>query len=87
MTRAIRAFTPESASPEQIRSEPVTVTSDVYSLGALLYRLLTDQKVFDFSSSNESEIVKTICEREPVAAERGGVSASANASIAIWIGS
>ena len=63
---AIRAFTPESASPEQIRSEPVTVTSDVYSLGALLYRLLTDQKVFDFSSSSDSEIVKMICEREPV---------------------
>jgi serine/threonine protein kinase len=64
---AIRAFTPESASPEQLRSEPVTVTSDVYSLGALLYRLLTDQKVFDFSSSSDSEIVRMICEREPVA--------------------
>jgi tetratricopeptide (TPR) repeat protein len=63
---AIRAFTPESASPEQVRSEPATVTSDVYSLGVLLYRLLTDRKVFDFSSSSESEIVKTICEREPV---------------------
>jgi tetratricopeptide (TPR) repeat protein len=63
---AIRAFTPESASPEQIRSGPVTVTSDVYSLGALLYRLLADRKVFDFSSSSESEIVTTICEREPV---------------------
>jgi tetratricopeptide (TPR) repeat protein len=62
---AIRAFTPESASPEQVRSEPVTVTSDVYSLGALLYRLLTGQKVFDFSSSNEREIITTICEREP----------------------
>jgi tetratricopeptide (TPR) repeat protein len=64
---AIRAFTPESASPEQVRSEPITVTSDVYSLGALLYRLLTDQKVFDFSSSNDSDIVRAICEREPVA--------------------
>jgi non-specific serine/threonine protein kinase/serine/threonine-protein kinase len=63
---AIRAFTPESASPEQIRSETVTVTSDVYSLGALLYRLLTDRKVFDFSSSSDSEIIRTICEREPV---------------------
>ncbi len=64
---AIRAFTPESASPEQMRSEPVTVTSDVYSLGALLYRLLTNQKVFDFSSSSDREIVEMICEREPVA--------------------
>ena len=63
---ALRAFTPESASPEQIRSEPVTVTSDVYSLGALLYRLVTDQKMFDFSSSSENEIVRTICDREPV---------------------
>lgn len=69
---AVRAFTPESASPEQIRSEPVTVTSDVYSLGALLYRLLTDRKVFDFSSSNESEIVRTICEREPAPPSAAG---------------
>ena len=44
----------------------MTVTSDVYSLGALLYRLLADHKVFDFSSSSESDIVRTICEREPV---------------------
>jgi non-specific serine/threonine protein kinase/serine/threonine-protein kinase len=69
---AVRAFTPESASPEQIRSEPATVTSDVYSLGALLYRLLTDRKVFDFGSSNESEIVRMICEREPAPPSQTG---------------
>ena len=71
---AIRAFTPESASPEQIRSEPVTVTSDVYSLGALLYRLLTDHKVFEFSSASDSEIVRMICEREPVPPSHAGSS-------------
>ena len=37
----LRAFTLEYASPEQIRGEPMAVTSDVYALGVLLYQLLT----------------------------------------------
>ncbi|MEQ1910572.1 MAG: serine/threonine-protein kinase [Vicinamibacterales bacterium] len=63
---ALRAFTPESASPEQLQNEAVTITSDVYSLGALLYRLLTDRKVFDFSSSSDTEILRMICEQDPM---------------------
>jgi Tol biopolymer transport system component len=35
------AFTPEYASPEQVRGEPVSIASDLYSSGVLLYRLLT----------------------------------------------
>ena len=62
----LRAFTPESASPEQIRGEPVTVSTDVYSLGVLLYRLLTDRGPYRGDLKTESGILRAVCEEEPV---------------------
>jgi non-specific serine/threonine protein kinase/serine/threonine-protein kinase len=60
-----RALTPESASPEQVRGEPVTVASDVYSLGVLLYRLLTDRSPYRRTPTTDIEIVRAVCEEIP----------------------
>lgn len=60
-----RAMTPEYASPEQIRGEVVTTSSDVYSLGVLLYELLTGHRPYCFETSTPYEIERTICEQEP----------------------
>lgn len=51
-----RAMTPEYASPEQVRGEPVSVASDVYALGVLLFRLLTGHSPYGPSATTSREI-------------------------------
>jgi serine/threonine protein kinase len=61
-----RAFTPEYASPEQVKAGPITTASDVYSLGVLLYELLTGHRPYRFRAHTPSEIERAICEDEPL---------------------
>ena len=58
-------LTPEYASPEQLRGEAITTASDVYSLGVVLYELLTGQRPYSVSSRRPDELARAICERDP----------------------
>src|SRR5947208_8084089 len=59
------AMTPEYASPEQVRGETMTTASDVYSLGVILYELLTGQRPYRIKGRNPAEIARAITEQEP----------------------
>lgn len=66
LTRSgVRMLTPEYASPEQILGDPVSVASDIYSLGAVLYELLSGKRAHQFKSHAEAEFMRVICETEP----------------------
>lgn len=60
-----RVFTPEYASPEQVLGKPVTTATDVYSLGVILYELLSGYRPFETKGKSFEEIVKSVCETEP----------------------
>ena len=62
---ALRVMTPEYASPELLRGLTLSVSSDVYSLGVLLYELLTGERPFEFKSRMPQEIFQTILKTAP----------------------
>ncbi len=60
-----RVMTPEYASPEQVRGTPITTASDVYSLGVLLYELVSGHRPYHIRSRIREELERIICEEDP----------------------
>jgi serine/threonine protein kinase len=59
------AMTPDFASPEQVLQTQITTASDIYSLGAILYLLLTGVKPHCFENLTPFEVRKVVCDTEP----------------------
>ena len=58
-------MTPDYASPEQVKGESAGVASDIYSLGAILFELLSGARPHQLESYSTAEIYQAICESEP----------------------
>ncbi len=66
----VRPYTPNYASPEQIRGEPVSTATDIYSLGVLLYQMLTGTRPTGRKATTPAEAARSVLEDEPTRPSR-----------------
>jgi len=60
-----RPMTPHYASPEQVRGDSITTASDVYSLGVVLYRLLTGRSPYPGETTSSHDLARAVCDTDP----------------------
>jgi hypothetical protein len=65
-----RPYTPNYASPEQVRGEPVSTATDIYSLGVLLYQMLTGTRPTGRKATTPAEAARSVLEDEPTRPSR-----------------
>lgn len=75
-TRGMTLMTPDYASPEQVRGERVESSSDVYSLGVLLYELLCGHRPHNLKEAPFIDIVKIVSEQQPNAPSTAALAKS-----------
>lgn len=79
----MNAMTLQYSSPEQIRGEPITTATDVYSLGVILYELLAGHAPYDLAKVSRYEAEKTICEMTTLSPRNTSVQCRAKWSAAL----
>jgi serine/threonine-protein kinase len=70
-TLTVPCFTPAYASPEQVQGRQVGTPSDVYSLGVVLYEILTGSVPYQIESASPAEIERIVCKTDPARPSEG----------------